>query len=68
MKTAWTNARKWTVAAVANFDFGIGPARDIFEGLQNYARMKGEYFQSLFNFRVAEANLMMATGQPPGEK
>jgi outer membrane protein len=68
MKTAWTNARKWTVAAVANFDFGIGPARDIFEGLQNYARMKGEYFQALYNFRVAEANLMMATGQPPGEK
>ena len=68
MKTAWTNARKWTVAAVANFDFGIGPARDIFEGLQNYARMKGEYFQSLYNFRLAEANLMMATGQAPGEK
>jgi hypothetical protein len=56
------------VAAVANFDFGIGPARDIFEGLQNYARMKGEYFQSLYNFRVAEANLMLATGQAPGEK
>ena len=68
MKTAWTNARKWTVSAVANFDFGIGPARDIFEGLQNYARMKGEYFQSLYNFRLAEANLMMATGQAPGEK
>lgn len=68
LKTAWTNARKWTVAAVANFDFGIGPARDIFEGLQNYARMKGEYFQALYNFRVAEANLMLATGQAPGEK
>ena len=68
MKTAWTNARKWTVAAVANFDFGIGPSRDIFEGLQNYARMKGEYFQSLYNFRLAEANLMVATGEAPGEK
>ena len=68
MKTAWTNARKWTVAAVANFDFGVGPARDIFEGLQNYARMKGEYFQNLYNFRIAEANLMLATGQSPGEK
>ena len=68
MGSAWTNARKWTVAAVANFDFGIGPARDIFEGLQNYARMKGEYFQSLYNFRVAEANLLQATGQPPGEQ
>jgi outer membrane protein TolC len=67
-KSAWSSARKWTVAAVANFDFGIGPARDIFEGLQNYARMKGEYFQSLYNFRIAEANLLMATGQPPGER
>jgi outer membrane protein len=68
MKTAWTNARKWTVAGVANFDFGIGPARDIFEGLQNYARMKGEYYQALYNFRVAQANLLLATGQDPGEK
>ena len=66
LKTAWTNARKWTVAAVANFDFGIGPARDIFEGLQNYARMKGEYFQALYNFRIARANLQLATGELPG--
>jgi len=65
---AWTNARKWTVAAVANFDFGIGPGRDIFEGIQNYARMKGEYFQALYNFRIAEANLLMATGQAYGER
>lgn len=68
LKTAWTNARKWTVAAVANYDFGIGPARDIFDGLQNYARMKGDYYQTLYTFRVAEANLMLATGQVPGEK
>jgi outer membrane protein len=68
LKIAWTNARKWTVAGVANFDFGIGPARDIFEGVQNYARMKGEYYQVLYNFRLAQANLMLATGEPPGEK
>lgn len=61
-RKAWTNARKWTVAAVANFDFGLGPARDIFDALQNYARMKGEYYQSLYNYRVAESNLLMATG------
>ncbi len=68
MKIAWTNARKWTVTAVANFDFGIGPARDIFEGLQNYARMKGAYYQSIYNFQVAQANLLLATAQTPGEK
>ncbi len=68
LQTAWTNARKWTVAGVANFDFGVGPAREIFEGLQNYARMKGEYYQTLYHFRVAQANLLLATGEPPGEK
>ena len=68
LQAAWTNARKWTVAGVANFDFGVGPAREIFEGLQNYARMKGEYYQTLYNFRVAQANLLLATGEPPGEK
>ncbi len=65
LKTAWTNARKWTVAGVANFDFGVGPAHDIFDGLQNYARMKGEYYQALYNFRLAQANLILATGEIP---
>lgn len=64
-KEAYSNSKKWAVAAIANFDFGIGPAKEIFESLQNYARMRAGYFQSIYNYRMAEANLMYAVGEAP---
>lgn len=56
------SARKWLVSAVANFDFGIGPAKEIFEALEAYARMKANYFRSVYNYNIAVANLDQATG------
>jgi outer membrane protein len=35
-KGAYTNSKKWAVTALANYDFGIGPAKEIFEALQVY--------------------------------
>jgi outer membrane protein TolC len=66
-KNAYTNSKKWAVTALANFDFGIGPAKEIFEALQAYARMRAAYFQSLYNYRMAWANLDYATGESPLE-
>jgi outer membrane protein len=62
-KIAYTNAKKWAVTAVANFDFGIGPAKDIFEALQAYARMRAAFFQSIYNYHLAQANLDYATSE-----
>ena len=64
-RSAYTNAKKWVVAALANFDFGIGPAQEIFDALQNYARMRADYFQSLYNYKLAQANLAYAVGEAP---
>lgn len=64
-KSAYSNAKKWAVTSVANFDFGVGPARDIFEALQAYTRMRAAYFQSIYNYHLAEANLDYATGETP---
>jgi outer membrane protein len=66
-KIAYTNSKKWAVTALANFDFGVGPAKEIFEALQAYARMRAAYFQSLYNYRMAWANLDYATGETPLE-
>ena len=66
-KGAYTNSKKWAVTALANFDFGVGPAKEIFEALQAYARMRAAYFQSLYNYRMAWANLDYATGESPLE-
>lgn len=62
-KSAYTNAKKWAVVALANFDFGVGPAKEIFDALQAYARMRAEYFQSIYNYRIARANLAYASGE-----
>ena len=62
-RKAYSNAKKWAVAAIANFDFGIGPAKEIFDALQEYAKMRAAYFQAIYNFNMARANLAYATGE-----
>ena len=64
-RLAYTNAKRWSVAAISNFDFGIGPAKEIFDGLQEYARMRAAYFQSIYNYNMALANLAYAVGDAP---
>lgn len=63
-RSAYLNAKKWTVTAVANFDFGLGPAKDIFEALQAYSTMRADFFKSIYNYRIAAANLDYATNEP----
>lgn len=67
-RDAYTNAKKWIVSAMANFDFGVGPAKELFDGLQNYARMRAGYFQSIYNQKMSRANLDYAVGAMPLEK
>lgn len=63
-RKAYLNAKKWTVTAVANFDFGMGPAKDIFEALQAYSSMRSDFFKSIYNYHIASANLDYATNEP----
>ena len=64
-KGGYESSKKWAVTAIANFDFGIGPAKEIFDSLQQYAKMRGAYFQSIYNYNLALANLSYATGDNP---
>ncbi|MDD2851277.1 MAG: TolC family protein [Desulfuromonadaceae bacterium] len=63
-RSAYLNAKKWAVTAVANFDFGMGPAKDIFEALQAYSSMRSDFFKSVYNYRIAAASLNYATNEP----
>ncbi|HJV65324.1 MAG TPA: TolC family protein [Geomonas sp.] len=62
-RTGYESSKKWAVTALANFDFGIGPAKEIFDSLQQYAKMRAAYFQAIFNYNMALANLSYATGE-----
>jgi len=61
----YESSKKWAVTAIANFDFGVGPAKEIFDSLQQYAKMRGAYFQSIYNYNLALANLRYAVGDEP---
>ncbi len=62
LKNAYINARKWLVTAVLNFDLGIGDAKEIGEAASLYAQTKANYLRSLYNYRIAYANLLYASG------
>lgn len=61
----YKNAKKWVVASVSNFDFGVGPAKDIFEALEQYAKTRAAYFQAVYDRNLARAGLDYATGTDP---
>jgi len=62
-REGYLNARKWLVAAVANFDLGIGEAKDVADALASYARLRADNFRSVYNYNLALANLDHATGR-----
>jgi outer membrane protein TolC len=61
-ETGYKNAKKWLVAAVANFDLGIGEAKEIADAALVYSQLKANYLRSLYNQRISFANLSYATG------
>ena len=62
---AFNSAKKWGAAAMANFDFGIGNPRDVFEAVEVYGKMKADHYQAIYNYKLARANLDYAIGEQP---
>lgn len=63
-KSAYTNARKWLVTAMANFDLGLTDAKEIGEAAALYVMMKANHIKSNYNQRMSYANLEYAAGEP----
>lgn len=64
-KDAFQSAKKWGAAALANFDFGIGNPRDVFDAVEIYGKMKADHYQAIYNYKMAKANLEYAIGEQP---
>lgn len=62
---AYQSAKKWGAAALANFDFGIGNARDVFDAVEVYGKMKAAHYQAIYDYIMAKANLDYAIGENP---
>ncbi len=61
-EVAVLSAKKWLVTAVANFDVGIGDAKDVGDAASAYALSKANNLKSKFNQRMAYAQIQYATG------
>ena len=59
---ATTASRKWIVAALSNFDMGIGTADDMLRGMEKYGENRGKYLQAVFSYNMSLAMLEYATG------
>ncbi len=60
--TAAAASRKWIVAALTNFDMGIGTADDMLRGMEKYGENRGKYLEAVFGYNMSLAQLEYATG------
>ncbi|HDM78004.1 MAG TPA: TolC family protein [Deltaproteobacteria bacterium] len=56
-------ARKWIVAAISNFDMGLGTVNDIILAIEKYSENRGEYLSSLYDFNRNLARLSYAIAE-----
>jgi len=59
----YREARRWLVTAVANFDLGVGDAKELADALDAYARQRADNFRAIYNQRLGLANLAFASGE-----
>ncbi len=62
LENAFTNAKKWLVSAIANYDMGVGEAIDIADAASVYALTRTNYLKSVLSHRLSYANLLNASG------
>lgn len=62
-KQVISSARKWIIAALADFDMGVGTADDLLRGIERYGQNQEKYLEALFNYNMSLARLEYATGE-----
>ncbi|HOE16158.1 MAG TPA: TolC family protein [Syntrophorhabdaceae bacterium] len=61
-KQVVASSRKWIVAALADFDMGVGTADDLLRSIERYGQNQEKYLEALFNYNMSLARLEHATG------
>ena len=66
-RKAFRSGRQWLVAAVANFDLGVGEGKDVAEAALAYAQLHAAYFQAVYNYNISLAKLDHQAGRDVAE-
>jgi outer membrane protein len=62
-RKGFRSGRQWLVAAVSNFDLGVGPGKDVADAAVAYAKLRAEYFQAVYNYNLGLAKLDHVAGR-----
>ena len=62
-RKGFRSGRQWLVAAVANFDLGVGEGKDIAEAALAYAQLHAAYFQAVYYYNLSLAKLDHRAGR-----
>ena len=66
-RKAFRSGRQWLVAAVANFDLGVGEGKDVAEAAVAYAQLHAAYFEAVYNYNLSLARLDHRAGRDVAE-
>lgn len=61
-KVAFKKVRSWVLATTLNFGVGVVPPKELVEAFVAYSQVKNDYLDTLFDFKMAMANLSYAVG------
>lgn len=62
-RKGFRSGRKWMVAALSNFDLGVGEGKDVADAALAYATLRAGYFQAVYNYNLALVKLDHAAGR-----
>ncbi|MBI2884195.1 MAG: TolC family protein [Candidatus Methylomirabilis oxyfera] len=64
----WRNAKKWLVAAKANYDLGVGESKELGQAAEAYAKLRADNYRAMYNYNLALANIEHTTGRAVKEE
>ncbi len=78
-RKGFRSGRQWLVAAVSNFDLGVGPGKDVADAAVAYAKLRAAYLQAVYAYNLGLSKLDHAAGRdvaavkpllppPPGQR
>ena len=59
----YRSGRKWLVAALSNFDLGVGEGKDVADAALAYATLRASYLQSVYDYNFTLAKLDHVAGR-----
>jgi len=62
-RKGFRSGRQWLVAAVSNFDLGVGPSKDVADAAVAYAKLRAGYLQSVYHYNLGLAKLDHVAGR-----